>query len=283
MQRTALITGAYGYLGSRIRTALDELGWSTVALVRNPRPGDSAVAWSLGDELPAGVHGDVLVHCAYDMRLRGWADICAVNVDGTATLLKSARRVGVDRILVLSSMSAYDGTKQRYGRAKLAIERAALECGAIAVRPGLVYGSDAGGMGGTLRSLTRLPVTPVITGGARQFPIHEPDFVGAVVRVLTAGGWEPEVFGIAQPNPVSLAALLRDLARRDNRRVRLVPVPWQLVYLIARIVETVAPSLGIRADSVAGVTRPAPRVPTSRAFPHLLDAVTPVEALGAAR
>lgn len=283
MPPAALITGAYGYLGSRIRAALDELGWDTVALVRTPRPGDSAVRWTLGDKLPAGVSADVLVHCAYDMRVRRWDDICAVNVDGSAALLRSARRAGVDRILVLSSMSAYEGTKQRYGRAKLAIERCALECGAIAVRPGLVYGADAGGMGGTLRSLTKLPLTPVITGAARQFPVREPDFLRAVVRILTAESWRPEVFGIAQPDFVSLAALLRGIAAEDGRRVRLVPVPWQLVYLAARIAEVVAPSLGIRADSVAGVVKPAPAVAISRAFPDLLDTVTPVDAVGATR
>ena len=103
-----------------------------------------------------------LIHCAYDMTLRQPDQIRQVNVDGSATLLRSAAERGVERIVVLSSMSAYDGTEQLYGRAKLDIERLTLDVGGAAIRPGLVYGPDAGGMAGTLAGLTKLPVVPVL-------------------------------------------------------------------------------------------------------------------------
>ena len=62
------------------------------------------------------------------------------------------------RILVLSSMSAFEGTRQLYGRAKLAIETMTVASGGCALSPGLVYGERPGGMAGALRELTRLPV-----------------------------------------------------------------------------------------------------------------------------
>ena len=65
---------------------------------------------------------DVLVHAAYDLSLTSAADIWRVNVEGTRRLLEVAADARVRRILVLSSMSAFEGTTQLYGRAKLDIE-----------------------------------------------------------------------------------------------------------------------------------------------------------------
>lgn len=278
--RVALITGAYGYLGSRIRMRLDADGWRTIALVRAPRAGDaSAHQWSLGEPLSVqlATGADALVHCAYDMTLRSWDDIARVNIAGTNTLLQSASRHEIGRILVLSSMSAYAGTGQLYGRAKLEIEDLTMQVHGTAVRPGLVYGPAAEGMVGTLRRLLKLPLTPVIAGSARQYPVLEGDFVQAIAEVLESPTWESEVFGIAQPTAVPLRQILAHLARQDGERCRLVPVPWRVVYLAMRLVELLRPSVAIRSDSLIGLVRPAPFVPRSAAFPLLLDNLTVME------
>lgn len=270
------ITGAYGYLGSRIREQLESVGWRTIALVRTPRPGDrSAYRWNLGDALPDEIGSlGALVHCAYDMTLRTWGDIARVNVSGTEVLVRSAAARNVGRILVLSSMSAYPRTRQLYGRAKLDIETITVDAGGIAVRPGLVYGPGAQGMVGTLSKLVELPLAPVIAGAARQYPILESDFTRKVAEILGADAWQPEVFGIAQPSPVTFREVLSHLARQRGKQCRLVPVPWQLVYLAVKLVERVKPSVGIRSDSLLGLVRPAPSVPRSTAFPQLLDDLT---------
>jgi nucleoside-diphosphate-sugar epimerase len=273
--RIAVITGAYGYLGSLIRRRLDAAGWSTRALVRSPHPGDRASRWSLGEPPPEDAlqQADALVHCAYDFRPRDAAGIWRENVEGSRTLLRAAKAHGVPRLLVLSSMSAYEGTTQVYGRGKLALEAATLELGGIAVRPGLVYGDAAGGMAGTLGRLTHLPLVPMIAGSARQFPVHDADLAGAVVHILEAPTWTPEVIGVAQPSSVTFRELVAALAAREGRSCRFVPVPWQAVYWTLRIAEAVGLPVPLRSDSVLGLVRPAPHVPVSSAFPDLLGSL----------
>jgi nucleoside-diphosphate-sugar epimerase len=279
---SAIVTGAYGYLGSRVRKRLHEAGWTTVALVRSPRPGDRAEAWSLGEPAPPGALGGAhaLVHCAYDFHVRRRREIRQVNVEGTATLLRSARDAGVARLLALSSMSAYPGTRQLYGQAKLAIEEIVVGLGGIAVRPGLVYGGEPGGIAAALEKLTRLPLVPVFGAAARQFPVHEDDFAQAIVDILEAPDWKPEVFGIAQPTTVTLRELLGALAARRGRRCRFVAIPWQPVYWGLRAAETAGAGawLPVRADSLLGLVRPAPSVPPSSAFPAMLDSLRRLEA-----
>lgn len=271
MSRRAAVTGAYGYLGSLVRDRLASAGWETLALVRSPRTGDIAQAWSLSapeaDAALAGV--DALVHCAYDFAPIKERDVWQANVEGTQALLASAKRAGVSRVIVLSSMSAYEGTDQVYGKAKLAIERATLEAGGVAVRPGLVYGDAPSGMAGALTKLTQLPLVPFFRQGARQFPVHEDDFADVLVRILEDDQWTPEVFGVAQPESVSFRTLLESLGERAGRRRRFVPVPWQLAYWTLRLAELPGSSLPLRSDSLLGLVRPAPDVPPSQAFPDI--------------
>ena len=280
MARTAAITGAYGYLGSLIRSRLEGDGWRTIPLVRAPDSNDAhAVAWSLGQR-PAHAllaSADALVHCAYDFTPRARDQIWRVNVQGTSALLGAARTAGVERLLVLSTMSAYEGTRQLYGQAKLAIERETLAQGGIAIRPGLVYGDEPGGMVGTLLKLTRLPLVPVIGGAARQFPVYAEDLARVVLELLNAADWVPEVFGVAQSESMRFGEVLAALAEREGRQVRPVPVPWRIVYWPLRLAELLGLSLPLRSDSVFGLVRPAPTVPRSVAFPTMLEGLTPLK------
>ncbi len=57
---------------------------------------------------------------------------------------------------------------------KLAVERTALDLGCAVVRPGLVYGESPGGMAGTLRKISRLPLWPRFKS-AKLFLAHEDD------------------------------------------------------------------------------------------------------------
>jgi nucleoside-diphosphate-sugar epimerase len=266
---TALVTGAYGYLGSLFRGRLEEAGWTTTALVRTPRSGDNAARWSLDAPPPVELLAscDALVHCAYDFEPRRREDVWAVNVAGSGRLLDAAREAGVGRILTVSSMSAYEGTGQIYGQAKLAIERATLDAGGIAIRPGLVWGDEPRGMVGTLRRLAKLPVLPDLGPGARQYPVHEDDLARSVVEILESPGWTPEAFGIAQPRAIDFRSVLLALADDGGRR-RFVRVPWQAIYGVLAVAEKMRVS-PVRADSILGLVRPAPDVPTSVAFPDL--------------
>jgi nucleoside-diphosphate-sugar epimerase len=173
----------------------------------------------------------------------------------------AATTARVDRIITISSMSAYEGTAQVYGRAKLAIESATLGEGGCAVRPGLVYGDRSGGMTGALQRLCRLPLVPLVGGDARQYPVCESDLMDAVMALATTDDFRAEVVGVAGGDPVSFKTLLETFAARQGRHPRFVPVPWQLLYWMLRAGERLPVALPFRADSLLGLVRPAPGVP----------------------
>jgi nucleoside-diphosphate-sugar epimerase len=260
----AAVTGAGGYLGSQICEFLESAGWETIKLTRSPGQGrGQEFSYDLAMPVTTGVRealrsANALVHAAYDLSLTNPADIWRVNVEGTRHLLKAAQEAGVSRVIVLSSMSAFAGTTQLYGRAKLDVEAITTEFGGCAIRPGLVHSEHAGGMVGAMRKLTVLPVVPVIAGGAGVYTVREQDLMRVITLLASAATLEPGTISVAHPRRVSLPDLMRALAAQERRRCRLVPVPWQLIYWLLRGGEFMSLRLPFRADSVLGLIHTAP-------------------------
>jgi nucleoside-diphosphate-sugar epimerase len=258
------VTGASGYLGSQICKTLESGGWQAIRLTRSPEQSHGQVfSYDLAMPITAQVRealrsANALIHAAYDLSLTSSADIWRVNVEGTRRLLKAAREAAVNRIIVLSSMSAFEGTTQLYGRAKLDVEAITTEFGGCAVRPGLVYSEQAGGMAGAMRKLTILPIVPVIAGGAGVYTAWEQDLMRVIALLASATTLEPGTISVAHPSRVTLIDLLRAFAAQEDRRCRFVPVPWQLIYWLLRSGEFMHLRLPFRADSLLGLVHTAP-------------------------
>ena len=254
----AAVTGASGYLGSRICATLEYSGWQVVRLVRSPGKGHGrACAYDLGAPVSPEVCAlldstDVLVHAAYDMSLTRAADIWRVNVEGSRGLLQVASNARVRRILVLSSMSAFEGTTQLYGRAKLDIEAVTEQVGGCAVRAGLVYGEQSGGMAGALGALAGLPVVPLIAGDARLYTVSESDLMTAVAALAAADALTAGMISVAHPVPVPLRDLMTAFAAREGRNCHFVKIPWKPVYGLLRAAEYVGLHAAISRRLTAG-------------------------------
>ena len=114
IEHTVVITGAAGRIGRVIVPLLRRPG-RTLRLVDTSRvelePGDD-VSWhevSIEDadgmeRMLDGASG--VVHLAGLSSERPWADLLRVNIDGTHTVLEAARRTGVERVLLASSIHA---------------------------------------------------------------------------------------------------------------------------------------------------------------------------------
>ena len=263
--RRVAITGATGYVGDLIRRRCEQAGWSVVSLCRPatmPRIAGEARPYSLEGPVDPLTVGDLdaLIHSAWDLRLTTRRAIHEVNVAGTRRLMEAATEGKVGRIIFISSMSAYPGTSQAYGQAKLACERIVARMGGVSIRPGLVYGDTGRGMAGTLRRLASLPVVPVVGGGAAQFTVHEDDLASGVLKMVTSSS-EHGALGLAHPEPVPFRRLLEGIGRTARSRRYFAPVPWRPLYCALRAAEMAHVPLPVRADSLLGVVRPAPHVP----------------------
>jgi len=259
------VTGATGYLGSSLVAALRAKSLDVVEY-RRVAPDDASTQSVRQLDLSQPVEGrafggvSCLIHAAWDLvetdPRRAWE----LNVAGSKRVLESAINAGVKRVIFVSSMSAYFGTKQDYGLMKLAVERSVLEANQIVVRPGLVYGAQSGGMAQTLSKLSRLPIIPVFRG-AQQFTLHIDDFLAAMSTLVVAKGVPSSVIGLANESPTSFKEIMLTLAAEANNSARTAAVPWPAVLALLRVAEKLKVPLPVRSDSLLGLVRTAPFVP----------------------
>ena len=265
MKHVCAITGSNGYVGSCVKNHFAASGWNILDLVRRPEPGANAVQFQLGGEIaPAALSGvKALVHCAYDFKPLTWEELRTVNVLGTEKLFQAARAAGVEKIVCISSISAYEGCRSLYGQAKLEIEAIARRHGAQVIRPGLVYGRGPGGMFGKLtQQVGKSSVIPMISDGSQiQFLVHQEDLCGFIENYAAGKtGALPPVLTAANAQPWPFKQLLLEIARSQNKQVKFIPLPWRFVWLGLKTAEVCGLRLNFRSDSLVSLMyqNPAP-------------------------
>ncbi len=253
------LTGASGYVGSRVAAHLLHVGWEVRALCRSEPalrdPHLSHIRYELAGVIAEGAleGADALVHAAYDFRPTSWSEIARVNVDGSRLLFAAAQEAGVSRVVYVSTVAAFPQARSMYGRAKLQIERMAMDIGAAVIRPGLVWGPDGAAVLGALeRAVERLPVVPVVAPAKLELTmVNEEDLSLLVERLLEDWPQAPDrLFVAASGQTVTFLELLRSLALQTGRRRHFVPVPWTIPWLGLRTLEAIGVTPPFRSDSL---------------------------------
>jgi nucleoside-diphosphate-sugar epimerase len=266
VKRKCAVTGAGGYVGSRIVAYMQAHGWDVLALTRSrgSRLQAGSASYSLEDGISSDtLQGiDALIHCAYDFQPVTQKDIWRINVEGTARLFAAAHKAAVDRIVCVSTISAYAGCRSLYGKAKLAIEEEARKVGGVVVRPGLVYGREAGGMLGSLnRKMASAKVVPLIGNGSwMMYLTFDDDLCELIYRICQkSGDRKPGLITAASSRGKTFRELLSDLALAHGKAPVFFPIPWSMVWLGLRLLETMGIRVDFRSDSVLGLVYPNPR------------------------
>jgi nucleoside-diphosphate-sugar epimerase len=258
------ITGVSGYLGSNIATLFQQRGFVTYGLTSSQsQPSENnqlRIPFSLNKPPSADFflkqEIKILIHCAYDFRPINQTEIKKINVDGSIDLMKSAKAGGIEKIIFISSMSAFDGCESLYGKAKLKIESEAQNFGAIIVRPGLIYSDKPGAMMGRLVNAVRfLPMLPNITGGEQKLYLaHMDDLLSLIFLLATTNDNHPNGPIIAACDQgKTMSDILETIAKSQNKRIITMPINWRFIWLVLKLLETAGIKLPFRSDSIVSL------------------------------
>lgn len=241
------ITGATGFIGTVITQQLLAAGHAVRALARSS-DGRRALE-ALGAEVVDGVladeqalarltaDADAVVHCAGAVRGADYPDFEAVNVDGTANLLRALPDRGVP-LVVLSSLAAREPQLSHYARSKRAMEALLAQPDApeawLALRPPPVYGPGDRELLPLFQTMARgvapLPAPP----DARVSLLYVDDLATAVVAWLQSDTRVNGVYELHDGQPGGYAwddvvATAEQLLGRRIRRLRLPGAPLRAV------------------------------------------------------
>lgn len=231
-----LLTGATGYIGGRLRQALERRGDRLRCLARRPEFLRSRVAPST-----EVVHGDVLDSAGLAPAFEGVTtafylvhsmgssgsfeekDRAAARCFGDA-----ARHAGVKRIIYVGGLGHDEEELSPHLRSRHEVGEILRSSGVpvIELRASIVIGSGSLSFE-MIRSLVeRLPVmiTPKWVSVLAQ-PIAIEDLIAYLVAALDAEASESRTFEIGGADRVSYAEIMRVYARCRGLRIRMIPVP----------------------------------------------------------
>jgi nucleoside-diphosphate-sugar epimerase/predicted dehydrogenase len=266
--KTVLVTGAAGFLGRHLASALLRCGAEVRMLVRDPsrvsfelERDAEVVPGNLGDReaVAAAVDGsDLVFHCAaVTTNNVAWKTHQETNIDGTRVVLEEALRAGVERVVHVSSVvvygvesgngpvsesAPYDEDRDRwayYLRSKLAADRIARDFSretklpVTIVRPGLIYGPGADAP--LKKGLVQIGPARLTIGRAdNAVPLTYVDNV--VDGLLLAGTVEQaagEAYNLIDDPQIETRAAAASVDEITGDRTRLVPLPKPLLMAAA--------------------------------------------------
>jgi nucleoside-diphosphate-sugar epimerase len=242
------ITGQRGYLGTCITNFFQNHGHEIFPLTRNQN-------FTLGDDLPdlRGEGVNAIIHAAYDFSETGRDEIYKINVDGSKKLLEQSKSQGINKIIFISSMSAFPDCQSNYGQAKLEIEKYANDFGAWILRPGLLFDKNPRGIVGTMKNIIKhVPIIPLVGDGKQElFFTHVEDLSSLCLEILNSDRTalkEPVI--VANSKVWTFKAILDAFSKQLLKKRIFVPVPTTWVYFGLRVFETLGLNIGLRSDSI---------------------------------
>jgi NADH dehydrogenase len=282
MMTTVVVFGGAGFLGRRLVHRLVTEGMTVRVAVRHPDPARIELRSTGFDRVtvvPADVRdqasvaaaiagANAVVNTVSAYVEKGGVTFEAVHVQGAETVARESVAAGVARLVLVSGIGADADSGSSYIRARGRGEQVVRQefPGATIVRPGAMFGpGDA--LFSTFANLARwLPVLPLIGGGTRLQPVFVEDVAEAITNILVDPGTVGQTYELAGPGVYTLRELVNMTLRLMGRRRLLVPVPFAIAKIQARLFELLPnPPLTtgqvdlLKADNIASGALPGLR------------------------
>lgn len=249
-----LVTGAYGFIGRGVVSALAEAGHEVIGagrdleLGRRLVPGIEWVHCDFNYDLDPGIWAarlagvDAVVNCVGILQSDLRDNAARVHGAGARALFQGAEEAGVSRLVHISATTLDEvaggdseaASAPEYAASKLEGEAHLKATGLdwTIVRPDLVIGAQSTGGAMLMRGLAGLPlVTPVPGDGGQRFqPVAIADLAAAVVALVEGKAHQGEVIYAVGPETLTLKEILLNFrAWLGFAKVPVLPVPHFLI------------------------------------------------------
>lgn len=292
MARRALVTGATGFIGSRVAAALAHHGWEVRCLVRDSsrargladrglevREGDVLDAESLRG---AGEEVEVAYYLVHAMGRGGEGDFEERERRGARNFAEMATREGIGRVVYLGGLGDRPQSRHLRSRQRTAEILAELGPPLTYFRAGMVVGAGSESYR-TLRYLVqRLPamIAPAWLATPTQ-PVGVDDVIKYLAQAPDVGESEGREVQIGGPDVLSYGDMLDRMAEAlgVRRRPRL-PVPLLTPWLSSLWIGLVTPvDAAIARPLIEGLSTPTTVTDPSGAAAFEVDPMPFMEAL----
>src|SRR5947207_4824547 len=254
-----LITGPTGYIGRHLVARLVQQGERPRCLVRDPRRAATILPAALvefvqGDTtqpttLEAAVRDvETIVHTAFitaDHKQSPGNHYETTNVEGTANLIKAAKKAGVKRIIEISGLGTKPDKPGSYMQGRYLSEKMLKESGLdwTIIQPSVLFGKNAPFIKGLVDLIRTAPVVPLIGSGKTMFqPIWVEDVITVIVKVLEDPAHTTNrTYTIGGPAYYSFTQIINVLLKSMHKQRFKAPAPIPFVAMGAAVMEAILP------------------------------------------
>lgn len=283
-----LITGSNGFLGQYLTQFLAEQGYSVLAHTRQAQtfahPNIKNINFDLNDNLDNIDLGqvEIIIHCAgraHVMNETAASPLEAyrqTNVQGTLNLAQKAVESGVKRFIYLSSIKVNGEqtttqafkpndcvqTDDPYGLSKYEAEQALLELSknigleVVIIRPVLIYGPNVKANFKSMVKLAskKLPL-PIGCLDNKRSMVSVYNLADLIHTCMTHPNANREVFLASDQDDISVKQLFEKLAKCQNNKLLMLPVPKSLINFLASLVGKKAVASRLCSELVVDTTK----------------------------
>lgn len=256
------VFGGTGFLGRAIVRHFVESGVAVRIAARHPSAPEFAGASNqielqsadVRDEnsVAEAVNGATGVVNAVGLYVeKGKATFDTIHVEGAERIARRAREANIRKLVHISGIGADPGSASKYVRARAHGEQRVQSAfpEAVILRPSVLFGPNDAFLG-ALKTVTRLPVVPLFgKGTTRLQPVYVEDVARAVLQALETPGAAGRIFELGGAQIYSYRDILERVLAHFSRRRLLLPVPFPIWRLLARI-SSLLPNPPLTRDQV---------------------------------
>ena len=261
---TDLVTGAFGYSGSRIAELLIDSGREVRTLTHHPDPEHplrasvqaSPYRFDDATALARSLEGVTTLYNTYWVRFERGRTTFDDAVANSRALFRAARRARVARIVHVSIANPSIDSQLPYYRGKALVEQTLADAGVpyAIVRPTFFFGGGRDILANNIAwILRRMPIF-VVPGDGRYLvqPIHIDDFARLCVRA--AHGLTDAIVDAAGPDKMSFEQLVRAVRTAVGSHSPILHAPPAAMAALARALGLLVRDVVLTPAEIRGLT-----------------------------
>jgi NADH dehydrogenase len=257
------VTGAFGYTGKYITRLLLARGDRVITLTAHPeRPnefGGQVQAYPFDFDRPErlcqNLRGVKTLYNTYWVRFDYGSATFDRAIENTQILFRAALQAGVQRVVHVSITNPVLESPLPYFRGKAVLEQALRHSGLsyAILRPTVLFGPEDILINNIAYLVRRFPFFAVPgSGDYRLQPVFVEDM--AELCVQAAGSGENLLLDAVGPDILTFDELVRLIASKINRRVKILHFPPALALLLSRLVGLWLGDVVLTPDELAGLS-----------------------------
>jgi uncharacterized protein YbjT (DUF2867 family) len=243
------VFGGTGFLGSRVVKCLAEKGSTVRVAARNPwrsKDGEQrqnvvsveADVRNIQSVQEAVDGASAVVNCVGLYHEHDDETFEAVHLDGAADVAKAARKAGVERLVHISGIGVDTQSGSLFVRTRALAETRVFAAFAEAtiVRPSVMFAKNGSFLQALEGVFDASPVVPLFGNGeTRLQPAHVDDIADAISALLEHPETAGTIYEFGGSDILTYRELLEGVRKAHHARSRLVPMPFTVWKLLARL------------------------------------------------